>query len=71
MNCPHCQRLLYSRRHPNCGFCGGDLPPEVMLEEHIIAELKEEQAQIAARRARNEAKDEEERRKNADLSANS
>ncbi len=66
MNCPHCQRLLYSRSHPKCGFCGGELPPEVMLEEHVIAELKAEQAEIAARRARDKAKDEEERKRNAD-----
>jgi hypothetical protein len=66
MNCPHCQRLLYSRSHPKCGFCGGELPPEAMLEEYVIAELKEELAQIEARRAMHKAKDEEERRKNAE-----
>ena len=37
-----------------------------MLEGHVIAELKEEQARIAARRERDKLKDEEERRKNAD-----
>ena len=65
MNCPHCERLLYSRQHRTCGFCGGELPPEAMLEEHVVAELKEEQARIAARRDRDKLKDEEEWRKNA------
>lgn len=65
MNCPHCQRLLYSRQHSKCGFCGGELPAEVRLDEFEIDELKAEQADIAARREIRKKQDEEEARKNS------
>ncbi len=69
MNCPHCQRLLYSRQHRTCGFCGGELPDECRLEDWQIAEMKAEQAAIAHRREIAKAKDEEEKRKQADNGA--
>ena len=46
MNCPHCQRLLYSRQHPRCGYCGGLLPESVRLTDHEIDEMKAEIREI-------------------------
>lgn len=73
VNCPHCQRLLYSRQHRRCGYCGGLLPEDVRLADHEIDEMKTEISEIDARRA--VAKEEEEkeraerqrRRQNLDL----
>ena len=63
MNCPSCKRLLYSRQHKNCGFCGAELPPEALFSQDEIAAIKTEQEAIAIRRAKAKAKDEEEKRK--------
>ncbi|MBL6765040.1 MAG: hypothetical protein ISQ14_08790 [Verrucomicrobiae bacterium] len=65
MNCPSCNRLLYSRQHKTCGFCGSELPPEVLLSDDEVAAIKTEQAAIAIRRAKAKAKEEEEKRKQA------
>ncbi len=65
MNCPSCNRLLYSRIQPKCGHCGADLPPECLLQETEIEKLKQEQDDIAKRRtaAKEEEAAELERRK--------
>jgi hypothetical protein len=65
MNCPSCNRLLYSRQHKTCGFCGAVLPPEFLLSDDEIAAIKIEQGAIAVRRAKAKAKEEEEKRKQA------
>ena len=46
MNCPNCKRLIYSRQHRSCGYCGIDLPTELLLNEEEIAKLKSEQQRI-------------------------
>ena len=63
MNCPTCNRLLYSRQHKTCGFCGTELPPEVLLSEDEIDATKAEQEAISVRRAEAKAKEEEDRKK--------
>lgn len=63
MNCPACNRLLYSRRHRHCGFCGAELPPEALLTEEEVAAIEAEKKEIEARRAKAKAKEEEENRK--------
>jgi hypothetical protein len=63
MNCPHCNRLLYSRQHKSCGFCGAQLPPEMLLSDEEIAALKAEQNAIAERRALAKEKEDEERKR--------
>jgi hypothetical protein len=60
MNCPHCQRVLYSRSRATCGYCGGALPEECRLSGGEIAALKAEQLAIERRRARMKEEDEEE-----------
>jgi hypothetical protein len=61
MNCPHCQRLLYSGQHRHRGFCGKQLPKEFLLSDGEVVALKAEQDQIAVRRAAAKAKEEEEK----------
>jgi hypothetical protein len=61
MNCPHCQRLLYSRQHRTCGFCGKELPKELLLTDEEILALKTEQDQITTRRAAAKAREEAEK----------
>ena len=60
MNCPNCNRLLYSRIQPKCGYCGAVLPSECRLPEEEVEKLKEEQAAIAARRVAAKEKEENE-----------
>jgi len=59
MDCPHCKQLIYSRQHKHCGFCGGELPPELLLSAEEIAALHAEQAAIAARREADKIKEKE------------
>lgn len=53
--------MLYSRKHSTCGFCGVELPPEVLFSEAEIVAIKAEQEELAMRRAKSKAKEEEER----------
>ncbi len=72
MNCPNCDRLLYSRLQPKCGFCGEELPPECRLPDHEIDELKEEMRMIDERRAiakEKEAREREEVRRRRDAAS--
>jgi hypothetical protein len=61
MNCPHCQRLLYSRQHARCGHCGALLPESVRFADHEIEEMKAEISEIDARRAVAKEQEEQER----------
>lgn len=51
MNCPACQRPVYSRQHQTCGYCGVELPPEIWLKSREINAIKEEMKAIDKRRA--------------------
>ena len=61
MNCPRCHRVLYSRQHPRCGYCGAPLPPELRLADHEVDEMKAEIREIDARRAKMKEQEEAER----------
>lgn len=65
MNCPHCHRLLYSRQHPRCGYCGEPLRAEVRLAAHEVDEIEAEIREIDARRAKAKEKEEEEEEREA------
>lgn len=47
LRCPHCDSIIYSRRHKLCGVCAEELPTEVLFTEgesaHIKGLLREEQ----------------------------
>ncbi len=49
-HCPKCQRLLYSRRLPKCGFCGTEIPENLRFTPEEIAALEQEVAELARRR---------------------
>lgn len=59
MNCPHCHRPPYSRQHPRCGYCGGELPAKFLLPAHEIDAMKAEMREIEVRRQRAKTKEEE------------
>ena len=66
VQCPKCNRVVYSRRQKVCGFCGAELPKELQFTEAELAGLAEQDAEAAARRKARKLKDEEdqeERRK--------
>ena len=70
MNCPSCRRVLYSRQHATCGFCGAELPAELRLSATEISGLKAELAEIdlrhAAAREEAEAAEHEKRQREKD-----
>jgi len=59
MDCPNCKRLLYSRQHKHCGFCGAELPPGVVFPRRRLRPSKRSSRQSPARRAQVRAKEEE------------
>jgi len=56
LNCPTCNREVYSRRHKRCGFCGAELPAEFLFTEAELALLDAE-----AEQRRQERRDREEK----------
>jgi hypothetical protein len=42
--CPHCQSIIYSRRHKVCGKCGSALPENLVLTPAQIQKLDKERA---------------------------
>lgn len=61
MNCPHCDRVLYSRTRETCGYCGGVLPAEFRLPETDVRKIQAEKRAMESRRKLAKAKEEEER----------
>lgn len=64
MNCPHCDRVVYSRKRGVCGYCGGELPAEMLFSAEEIAAMDAEKQAMERRRlaAHEEEKAEEENR---------
>ena len=58
-HCPKCQGLVYNRRHKLCGFCGTELPPEMLFTQAEIEALDKEAAEQEERRKRRAAKEQE------------
>ncbi len=61
MNCPACERVIYSRQQKRCGYCGAILPEELRLADHEIDEMKAEMREIETRRQAAKAEEEKER----------
>lgn len=61
MNCPFCKRLLYSRQHKECGYCGEELPEEFRLTEDEIEAMRAEKQAIEQRRMIAKEKEDAER----------
>ena len=65
--CPKCQREIYNRRNKFCGFCGMELPKEILFtpEELLAIDQKEAQIKEQIQLVRAERDAEEERRQRA------
>jgi hypothetical protein len=62
--CPKCSRVIYNRRLKTCGFCGADLPPELLFTAAEIAAMDKKDAALAEEhRKHDEAEREEESRR--------
>ena len=46
IQCPKCSRVLYSRRHKLCGFCGAAVPAELLLTPVDLAAMEEADARL-------------------------
>ena len=63
VNCPTCNRLLYSRRFAKCGFCGAAIPENLRFTDAEIAALDKQiaesakQRELAREKAEKEARD--------------
>lgn len=61
--CPKCSHVIYNRRLKTCGYCGAELPAELLFSaEEIAAMDKKEAALEEAQRKRDAEKREEELR---------
>ncbi|HZR21513.1 MAG TPA: hypothetical protein VFE51_29800 [Verrucomicrobiae bacterium] len=57
--CPKCNGVVYNRRSKICGFCGSELPAELLFTDKEIAALDKEADEAEARRKRKEEADAE------------
>ncbi len=49
-HCPNCQRALYTRRLPKCGFCGALIPEELRFTGAETDALEKKTAELEASR---------------------
>jgi hypothetical protein len=64
--CPECNGVVYDRRHKTCGFCGAELPSELLFSAAEIEALNRQEAEAEQQRLKRKAKEdaeEQERRK--------
>ena len=51
--CPKCSRAIYNRRLKTCGFCGAELPPELLFSAAELEMLdKKENEMVVERQAK-------------------
>jgi hypothetical protein len=60
LHCPKCNGVIYNRRNKLCGFCGAQLPVELLFTPEEIAALDKEANESEARHRRQKAKAEKE-----------
>ena len=67
--CPQCNRFLYDRRRKNCGWCGAQLPEELLFTKEELEKLNQEMTQLQDERrqlkAKEDAKGKKENERNA------
>jgi hypothetical protein len=64
--CPKCNGVVYDRRRKTCGFCGAELPPELLFSATEIEALNRQEAEAEQQRLKRKAKadaEEQERQK--------
>lgn len=57
--CPKCNGVIYNRRSNICGFCGDELPVELLFTAEEIVALDRDAAEAEIARKRKEEADEE------------
>ena len=45
--CPKCNRVIYNRRNKMCGYCGAEVPPELLFSAAEIETMDKEAAVLA------------------------
>jgi len=58
--CPKCKGVIYNRRNKQCGFCGAELPAELLFTAAEIAALDKEAAAAKELHRQKQAKEDEE-----------
>lgn len=48
--CPKCSRAIYNRRLKTCGFCGAELPPELLFSAAELEMLDKREKDTAVER---------------------
>ena len=66
-HCPKCNGLVYNRRHKLCGFCGAELPAEILFTQPELDAMAKMEAEAEQRRqlekTQEEAQEKERREK--------
>jgi hypothetical protein len=57
LQCQKCSGVVYDRRRKTCGFCGADLPAEMLFTPAEIAALNRKEAEAEGRRLKRKAKE--------------
>ena len=58
--CPGCHGVLYDRRRKTCGFCGVELPAELLFTPAELAQLRVQEAAADERDKKQRAKEQAE-----------
>jgi len=60
LQCPKCNGVVYDRRRKTCGFCGAELPAELLFSPAEIEALNRKEAEAQQQRLKRKAKDDAE-----------
>ncbi len=60
--CPKCSGVIYNRRLKTCGYCGAELPPELLFSAAELEDLDKKETAVVAERQARLAADEKERK---------
>jgi hypothetical protein len=60
LECPKCNGVVYDRRRKTCGFCGAELPAEMLFSAEEIEVLNRKEAEAEERRLKRKAIDDAE-----------
>jgi len=58
-HCPKCKGVIYNRRNKQCGFCGTELPAELLFTAAEIAVLDKDEAAAEELHRQKQAKEDE------------
>ena len=61
--CPECSGVVYDRRRRTCGFCGAELPAELLFSAAETEALNRKEAEAEHQRLKRKAKENAEEQK--------